>query len=246
MKAYLLAAGAGSRLRPLTDRVPKCLVPIHGAPLLEIWLKLFEKYEISEVLINTHHLAGQVERFVAEAGGRFALKIRLTHEKQLLGSAGTVLSNRQFTADGADFLIAYADNLTDLNIARMAVFHAAARRKGGLLTMGLVRVPDPTACGIAVPDKDGRIRRFMEKPKEPEGDLANAGVYMASGRLMDMLESLAPDGGGIFDFGFHVLPALTGRMFGYPIPEYLRDIGTPAALEAAQKEWPGRAGGAPS
>lgn len=242
MKAFLLAAGAGTRLRPLTDRIPKCLVPIHGVPLLEIWLKLFEKYEIKEVLINTHHMAEAVERFVADAGGRVAPKIRLAHEARLLGSAGTVLANRPFVADGADFLIAYADNLTDLNIAQMAAFHARARKMGGLLTMGLVRAPDPTACGIAALDDGGRIVRFEEKPEQPESDLANAGLYMAAAGLPDAMESLAPESGGVFDFGFHVLPKLTGRMFGYPIPEYLRDIGTPAAYEAAQREWPERAG----
>ena len=101
MKAFLLAAGVGSRLKPLTDTTPKCLVPIKGEPLLQIWLELLRKQGITEVLINIHAQAEAVRRFLA---GRFsALEIKLVEEYHLLGSAGTLAANRDWIGGDTDY-----------------------------------------------------------------------------------------------------------------------------------------------
>jgi mannose-1-phosphate guanylyltransferase len=239
MKAYLLAAGKGTRLKPFTDRHPKCLVPINGVPLLQIWLDLLQRHGVGDVLINTHHHAVQVDDFIRTARQGTAMGLHTVHEPRLLGSAGTLWKNRRFVEEQPDFLIAYADNLTDLNLTKMIDFHRRFSSMGGVLTMALIHAPDPRACGIVTLDKQGRVVKFTEKPEHPESDLANAGVYIASRRIFDYFDDAMTQGNGVIDIGHHLLPKLTGRMAGYPVaPDYLRDIGTPEALEAARARWP--------
>lgn len=239
MKAFLLAAGKGTRLAPMTDSIPKCLVSISGKPLLLIWIKLLEKWGIREVLINTHYFAEQVNTFIDTLSNQTQIKITLTHEETLLGSGGTVLANKQFVKGETDFLIAYADNLTNLNIQNMILRHMEHKEKGCVLTMGLIRVPNPSACGIAEVDGQGKITAFVEKPENPSDNLANAGVYIASESIFNFFPK--PDEyheEEVLDFGYHILPRMTDCMYGYEIKEYLRDIGTIESYNNACKEWP--------
>ena len=234
MKAFLLAAGKGTRLSPLTDSTPKCLMTIAGKPLLEIWIELFVKNGVTEVLINTHHLSNAVERFVESL--HTPANIKTVYEKTLLGSGGTVLINRSFVKDEEDFIIAYADTLTNINLRDMVGHHRRFRNKDGILTMGLFHASDPSACGIAELDSEKKIVTFTEKPENPSGSLANGGIYVASNEIFSFFPESVPDG-SVLDFGFHILPALAGHMYGYEILDYLKDIGTIVALEEAQKEW---------
>ena len=241
MKAFLLAAGKGTRLRPYTDTRPKCLIPIHGTPLLGIWLDLLARHSVDEVLINTHHHADQVRRYVEDQRKCTALALHLAHEPSLLGSAGTLWRNRSFVDGQADFIIAYADNLTNLDLGKMIDFHGVFRSMGGVLTMGLMHAPDPTQCGVAVLDDTRRIVRFEEKPVRPVSDLANCGIYIAAGTLFDYFDAgAAENADAVYDMAFDVLPKLTGKMYGVPIEGYLRDIGTPESYRRALDEWPGR------
>jgi mannose-1-phosphate guanylyltransferase len=239
MKAFLLAAGLGSRLRPYTDTIPKCLIPIHGKPLLKIWLELLDRYHVEEVLINIHHQAKKANQFIADIKEDVRVKITTFYEQRLLGSAGTIAVNREFVAGSENFIIAYADNLTSINLSHMIEFHHQVKMKGGLLTMGLFHPPDPRDCGIAVMNEENKIVRFVEKPKNPMGGMANGGIYIASSEIFDFipaqgdLVSQSPT-----DMGLHVLPALIGKMYGYEIKEYLRDIGTIESYHKALKEWP--------
>lgn len=239
MKAILLAAGKGTRLKPFTDTIPKCLMPIHGKTLLEIWLDLFERYGISDVLINTHHHSAKVEDFIVNIINNRRIKIITTYEKKLLGSGGTVFANRDFVADTDDFIVAYADNLTDINLDRMIDSHRLFRSKGGILTIGLFRAPDPTSCGIVVFDEENRILNFIEKPKNPKSNLANCGIYISTQEIFNYLTiCMAKKNNGVLDFGFHVFPELSGKMFGYKVKGYLRDIGTSESYHKALEEWP--------
>src|SRR5712692_3053835 len=121
MKAIILAAGLGTRLRPLTSTIPKCLVPIAGIPLLELWLRECERAGLEGVLINTHHLAERVEEFVAARRG---IPVTLSHEPVLLGSAGTIAANWDFVSSDHSFVVIYADNLTTFPLAALTAFHA--------------------------------------------------------------------------------------------------------------------------
>ena len=229
MKAFLLAAGLGTRLRPITDTVPKCMVEVGGRPMLDIWLDALAKAGVDEVLVNTHHLPAVVEAHVAGRSG--APAVRLSHEPVLLGSAGTLLANRDFVAGEDMFLVVYADNLTDFDLARLVEAH----RSGGMLaTLSVFRAPRPSECGI-VDVRDGRVVGFVEKPASPPGDLANAGMYAFSPRVLDEIPEPLPR-----DIGFDLLPRLVGRAGVVTVGAGLfLDIGTPAALERARSVWRG-------
>lgn len=242
MKAFLLAAGKGTRLRPYTDRTPKCLMPVDGKPLLQIWLELLARAGIRDVFINMHHLADQVAAFIAETAPQLALDITTAFEPVLLGSAGTLWRNRGFVGKEADFFIIYADNLTDMDLSAMIRFHRhRCRPAGGILTMGLFRPSNPSRCGIALLDHQRRIVNFVEKPEVPKSPWANAGIYVASAGLFDFFPLQASAGKApVMDFGYAVLPRLVNRMYGYPVNAYWRDIGTVDAYHRALLEWAAR------
>ena len=227
MKAFLLAAGLGTRLRPLTDSTPKCLLPIQGVPLVSIWLDLCHRYGIDEVLINTHLQGDRVRACLA--GRRNGVRTMVVDEPVLLGSAGTIRNNRQWVEGEKSFWILYADVLTNADLGEMAEFH---QQHPGVATLGGYEVPDPSRCGIMQVNSDGMIERFVEKPKTPIGRLAFAGLMLANAALLD--ESRSPS-----DIGFDVLPRLEGNMFAWPISNYILDIGTLENYDLAQKSWPG-------
>lgn len=228
MKAFLLAAGYGVRLRPITNRIPKCLVPIHHQPLLGWWLQLLKKHHITEILINTHYLSEQVDEYI-QSLHEPELKIHVAYEKELLGSGGTVKNNIDFVDDGEDFLICYADNLTAINLSKLIHFH---KNHAALLTMGLFYANNPSQCGIAVMNGENVITEFVEKPAAPHSNLANAGIYVTNKQILEYFP-----GDSVFDFGRHVLPCLVNRMRGYIIDEYHLDIGTVANYRRANREW---------
>lgn len=231
MKAFLLAGGYGTRLRPVTDRIPKCLVPIRGAPLLAVWLELCHRHGIDRVLVNVarRHLDA-MEMFLAQMPP--SPTVTLVPEEEPRGSAGTVLANRSFVDPEESFYIIYADNLTNAPLSDMLAFH---RRHSAPLTVGLFRPAQPEMCGIVELEDGGLIAGFDEKPQRPRGELANAGLYVARPSLFVEI----PERAGVVDFGYDVLPRLTGRMYGYPIEEYFVDIGTHDGLARASTGWRG-------
>jgi len=231
VKAFLLAAGLGTRLRPLTNKIPKCLVKVYGKPLLEWWIILFEQYGISEVLINLHHLPAQVKMFVENYPTD--VKFTFSYENKLLGSAGTLIANKNFVDDENEFFIFYSDNLTNYNLTNFLNFH---RNHTNNFSMALFRTNDPKSKGIAVLDEDNTIIEFEEKPKNPKSDLANAGIYIASPYIFHVLPKQIND--DILDIGFNLLPKLVGEMSGWETDGYLIDIGTHKDLKKAEKEWP--------
>jgi len=231
MKAFLLAAGVGSRLRPVTDAVPKCLLSFGGRPLLDIWLDAFAAAGVDEVLVNLHHLAGQVRRHLAARTG--PPRVRVFFEPELLGSAGTMLANRDWIAAEDFFLACYADNLTDFDLAELV---SAQRAHAGLATWTVFRSENPSAGGVVELGADGVVTGFTEKPARPASDLTNAGMYAFRPAVLDELHGLTRG-----DIGFDLLPALVGRARAVPVTGYFRDIGTPAAFRLAGHEWPARA-----
>jgi mannose-1-phosphate guanylyltransferase len=231
VKAFLLAAGLGTRLRPITDRTPKCLLRIGERTLLDIWLDALAGVGVDEVLLNTHHLAGLVAAHVAARPG--GPVVRLSHEPELLGSAGTLAANRDFVAGEDMFLAINADNLTDFDLGLLVKEH---RAHDAIATLTLFHAPDPRACGI-VEVTGGRMTGFVEKPADPPGDLANAGVYAFSPAVLDLIDEPLPR-----DIGFDLLPRLVGRARAIDMGgAYFIDIGTPAALTRARDEWQDRA-----
>ncbi len=229
MKAFLLAAGLGTRLKPLTDRVPKCLLPIRETPLLGIWFELCRQHGITEVLVNAHSHVGMVKDYVANS--KAGLSIRVSEEPTLLGSAGTLRANYDWVASEPEFFVLYADVLTNVDLTELLEFH---RERDVAATIGLYEVTNPSQCGIVSVDQDGMVRDFVEKPAKPASNLAFTGVLVASHAIFESVPKIAPA-----DFGFDVLPKLIGRMAAYKVSDYLVDIGTVEKYERAQTNWPG-------
>ncbi|HYA23171.1 MAG TPA: nucleotidyltransferase family protein [Terriglobales bacterium] len=230
MKAFLLAAGQGTRLRPITDSIPKCLVPIQGVPMLAIWLTLCRRIGIKEVLINLHHHADVVLAFLRQ-NGNSDVRVHLAEEKQLLGSAGTLRANRSWVDREDLFWVFYADVLHRADLKAMLRSH---RQSGLAATLGVYQVPDPSRCGIVTADSQGVIQDFVEKPSNPTSNLAFSGLMIGTRAVLDVI----PDGVPV-DIGFHVLPRLAGQMLAFPIQDYLIDVGTPENYHQAQATWPG-------
>lgn len=228
----LMAAGLGTRLRPLTDTMPKCLVPVAGRPLLDYWFDRFAAAGLRNVLINTHHLPDAVRAYLrsvnaeGRAGARFA--VREAYEPTLLGSAGTVHANRGLADGAAHVLIVYADNLSGVDLGAFLAFHAA---HGEQFTMMLFRTEAPERCGIAECDCDSRVVSFVEKPAKPRGNLANAGIYAVTAEAYREMADMAK-----FDLGFDVLPRFVGRMRGWEWGGYHLDVGTHASLAQAEAD----------
>lgn len=226
MKAFLLAAGAGTRLKTLTEETPKCLLPIRGKPLLRYWLDTFEKYHVRYVFINTSSFTMPVMTYVYQVKPR--IRITLSFEEKLLGSAGTLFRNRGFTKGEKDFLILYADNFTNLNLYRIVTFH---RRRRALATIGLFKTDKPEECGIVQMNEDNVILNIEEKPKNPKGNLAFAGIMVMSQSAFDYMNF------DMFDIAKDLLPRLieTGKLYGFTIQETLIDIGTPDGYKKANE-----------
>ncbi len=230
MKAVLLAAGLGTRLRPLTEAVPKCLVPIQGKPLMEYWLDLLQPKTSEQVLINTHYLPAAVHSYLQTSPWRAALK--LVHEEELLGTGGTVLKNRAFLEEGS-FLLAHADNLTRFDLK--AFISAHEKRKAGIeITMMTFDTDVPRSCGIVETDSDEVVIAFHEKVQNPPGTRANAAVYIVEPTVFKFLASLKKE---VIDLSTEVLPKYLGKMQAFHNTDYHRDIGTMESLKLAELEY---------
>jgi mannose-1-phosphate guanylyltransferase len=261
VRVLLTAAGIGSRLKPITDTLPKALVPIASKPLLEYWFDAFAHAGIRHVLVNTHHMPELIRAFLAAKNATGQFEASETYEPVLLGSAGTISANAAFVprvaresaaggaaaspdkvasvGDGTDVLIIYSDNLSNVDLDAFLAFH---RWHGDPFTMLLFRAQFPEKSGIAEVAPDGRVLSFIEKPKQPKSDLANAGMYAMSAAMWHEIASW-----NAFDIGFDVLPRIvaSGRMRaieharvardGKP---YHRDIGTHESLAIATADAP--------
>lgn len=232
MKAFLLAAGVGSRLRPVTDSMPKCMVAIDGRPLLDIWLDAFDHADVNEVVVNLHHLPDVVRRHIAARNRPPA--VRMFFESQLLGSAGTLIANRQWVEEEELFLACYADNLTDFGVTSLIDEH---RKHDVIATLTVFHSAQPSTGGVVEIDADGVMIGFTEKPERPVSDLTNAGMYAFHPSVLDEIDSTQP-----CDIGYDLLPKLVGRARVTLVEGYFRDIGTAEAYRLACEEWPVRGG----
>jgi len=212
------------------DSIPKCLVPIHGKPLLGYWLDLLLNGGIDRVLVNTHYLPAVVRNFVAATSWRD--RVDLVHEETMLGTGGTVLRNRAYVSGGA-FLVAHADNLTRFDVRAFLDAHRD-RPIGAEITMMTFDTDTPQSCGIVDLDQRGIVVGFHEKLAAPPGKRANAAVYIFEPSVVDFLASLNKE---IIDISLEVIPRYLGRMFCFHNSDYHRDIGTPESLRLAELEW---------
>ncbi|MCU0495547.1 MAG: nucleotidyltransferase family protein [Chloroflexaceae bacterium] len=234
MKALILAAGVGTRLRPLTDTCPKPMLPVAGEPLLAHTLRWLRRYGVREAALNLHYLPEVVESGLG-TGERFDMALRYARETELRGTAGAVHNFPGFFSE--TFAVIYGDLLLDLDLDDLLTFH---RQRGAMMTLALKQTSTPQSQGMIELDNTGRVQRFVEKPARWDGgSTANAGVYICEPAL---LEWIPP---GVSDFGHDIIPALlhaNAPVFGRALRGYLLDIGTPAAYAQAQHDWVERNG----
>lgn len=233
MNVILLAAGLGTRLLPLTSVLPKCLMPIHGRPQLEYWLRAFDAAfgaGGADVLLNTHYLPELVGAYIDASP--WAGRTRLVHEPELLGTGGTLLANP--FASAGPVLLVHADNLCGADLCCFMAAHEA-RSPGAVMTMMSFRTDSPQSCGILELDADGVVRAFHEKAADPPGNLANAAVYIVEPEVTAFIASL---GQPMVDFSTEVVPHFLGRIQAWENQGYHRDIGNVTSFLAAQDEFP--------
>jgi NDP-sugar pyrophosphorylase family protein len=239
-KALILAAGQGTRLRPLTDNCPKPMVPINGQPLLATLVGWLHRYGIDEVAINLHYRPEVITDYFGD-GAAFHVKITYSYEDPILGTAGAVRKLSDFFQEGP-FVVVYGDVLTDLDLSALMAAHRQNRQRDPATgaTISLMSAPNPTEVGLVDLASDGKIRRFVEKPRADEvfTDLANAGVMVVEPALLDSIPSAT-----FYDFGLDLFPRLLAEgvsLYGWILPRhaYCLDIGTLEKYQQAQVDWP--------
>jgi mannose-1-phosphate guanylyltransferase len=230
MRTFLLAAGFGTRLRPLTNTVPKCLVPVAGKPLIQYWFDLLFPAGIEHAIVNTHYLPNSVRAFIATSP--WNKRVTLVHEETLLGTGGSLLANRALLGSGP-FMVAHADNLTIFDVNAFLDRHRT-RPQGVDITMMTFETDAPQSCGIVEEDSQGIVRAFHEKVPNPPGRNANAAVYIFNPEVMDFMASL---GKPVIDLSTEVIPHFMGRICTFHNNRYHRDIGTPESLAQAERDF---------
>ncbi len=228
MKAMILAAGQGTRLRPLTNHTPKPMLPIAGKPLLEYTIELLQRHQVKDVVINLHHCPEEITNHFGD-GGKWGLHITYSREPKLLGTAGAVKKMESFFDD--TFLVIYGDNLSNCNISRLADFHRARK---GIGTIAIHRRENPSASGMVKLGKDARIGEFVEKPahEQVSSNLVSAGILVLEPRVLECIPE-----GQMYDFGSHLFPQLLERgerLYGYLMSEDLLWIDTPEDYQYVQ------------
>ncbi len=231
MKALLLSAGLGTRLRPLTDSIPKCLVPIKGKPLIQYWLEILCKAGITPVMVNLHYLSKQVEAYIQSSV--YKDNIETVYEERLLGTGGTLLKNKAFFKDNQIFL-AHGDNLSLFDINAFIDAHNS-RPEQCEITMMTFETETPQSCGIVELDANNIVCAFHEKVDNPPGKIANGAVYILEPSVLKSLERLKKDE---IDFSTELLPSYLGKIFTFHNGHYHRDIGTIESYNKAIQDFP--------
>jgi len=234
MKAIILAAGYGTRLRPLTNKIPKCLISINGKPLLEYWFDLLIEQGFSEVLINTHYLAKEIDKYIESyTKNNKNIKIHTVYEEKLLGTAGTVWNNKQFVGS-SDCIIINGDLLSNVDLTDLYRFHI---KNEYLLSLGYKLRTNPIGCGIMKLGKDSKIIKFEEKPKIPFSNKTYSGIQVLNGKIFEILPftEMRDNNYMDLDFGYHIWPRMIGQMAGYELDCLLIDIGTINSYKKAEK-----------
>jgi mannose-1-phosphate guanylyltransferase len=231
MRAMVLAAGLGTRLRPITYAMPKPMVPVLNRPVMEHIVRLLGRHGFEQTIANLHWFPDLIEGHFGD-GSRFGVELAYSREEQLLGTSGGVRNAADFLGDS--FLVISGDALTDIDLAAMRDFHES---HDGIATLATKRVDDTSQFGVAITGADGRIQGFQEKPDAAEAlsDLANCGIYMFRSEIFDFFpasgtsKAAGPgDPDGFADWAMDVFPRLLEGdvpFYSHEIDAYWNDIG---------------------
>ena len=220
MRAMVMAAGKGTRLRPVPDLVPKPMAPVANRPVIDHILRLLKRHGIMEVVLNLHHLPEVITGHLGDGSG-LGLHISYSPEPQLLGTAGGVKKNEDFLGTGT-LLIMSGDALTDIDLTEFAAAH---RRNGAIATIAVKEVSDPSQYGVVVTDEAGRVLGFQEKPsiEEARSNLCNCGIYMFEPEIFSLIPA-----GQFDDFGSRLFPDMLKQdvpFYAHTFSGYWSDVG---------------------
>jgi NDP-sugar pyrophosphorylase family protein len=239
MKALILAAGKGTRLKELTLHRPKPMLPVGNMTLLEHHLMWLRRHNITEIAINLHHAHEVITDRLGD-GARYGVQLHYSYEERLMGTAGAAKKLEHFLDQR--FIVLYGDVFTNLDLGRLARTHdtqMAQVSAAQSMTLALYQVPNPTECGLVEIDATGRVLRFVEKPPADQvfTNLANAGIMLCEAATLDAVPPALP-----YDFGHDLYPKLLQSgvpLFGLEVAadEYVIDIGTPGGYQRAQETW---------
>jgi NDP-sugar pyrophosphorylase family protein len=229
-KALILVGGKGTRLRPITLKIPKCMMDVHGKTVTEHMFDLLKKYGVRDVILSTGYLKEKVRENYGD-GSKFGVNINYVEEDEPLGTAGPLKLAKNFLKDS--FIATNGDELKSINIPRMFRLH---KRKDALATIALTTVDDPSHYGVAKLS-GSRILEFVEKPKKEEApsNLINAGFYILEPEVLDMI----PDGFAMLEKDVFPKLAKQGKLRGFPFEGQWFDIGNLERYEIAKKKWKG-------
>lgn len=220
MKAVIMAGGEGSRLRPLTIRRPKPMVPVVDRPAIVHIIELLKRHGITEVVITLQYLASVIQEYLGD-GSSYGVTIHYTVEDSPLGTAGSVRQGIEWLDD--TFIVISGDALTDFDLGAALQYH---QQKKSMATIVLKRMPNPLEYGVVITDDEGRVRQFQEKPSWGEvfSDTVNTGIYILEPKIFDYYEA-----GQVFDFSNNLFPILLEKndpMYGYVADGYWCDVGS--------------------
>lgn len=234
MKAVILCAGEGTRLRPLTNKLPKVMLPIAGKPILEHHIEYYKRYNITDIYINLHHLPEKIMKYFKE-GGDFGVNIDYSYEERLLGTAGALNGFREQLEPGGTFVVHYGDVISEVNLERMLAYH---REKGSVATLAVHPTDHPQDSDIVVMDGEGRITGLHHKPGTPEhGNLGNAAFYLLEPKVLEYLPKE-----GKHDFVRDIFPRMLEGgepSYGHLTDEFLKDMGTPERYREVKRRLEG-------
>ncbi|MBI2647008.1 nucleotidyltransferase family protein [Candidatus Woesearchaeota archaeon] len=227
-KAVLLVGGRGTRLRPLTDKIPKALLKVQGKVITAHIFDLLKKYGIRDIVLCVGYLKEKIKDYFGD-GSKFGMNITYVEEEEPLGTAGPLKLARKYLNDS--FIVSNGDELKDINIPRMFRLH---KRKNALATIALTTVDEPSHYGVARLD-GSRIIEFVEKPTHPPSNLINAGFYIIEPKVIDMI----PNGFSMLEKDVFPKLAKLGRLRGFPFAGQWFDIGNVERYKIAEKKWKG-------
>lgn len=232
-RAMIMAAGVGSRLDPLTQEVPKPLVPVANRPMMDLLLERLSEIGVKDVIANTHYKADKIiERYSKNDLG---INFNYVHEETLSGTAGGVKKCQHFFKKGEDFLVLSADGLSNADLASAVDSHTES---GAIASMGIKKIAmeEIPHFGVVVVDKDGFVKEFQEKPaiKDAKSDCINTGIYVFNYEIFNYIPANT-----FYDFAKNVFPDLLSKgvkINTFKVKEYWSDIGTIAQYAQSMQD----------
>lgn len=230
MKALILAAGFGTRLGALTKETPKALVRVGDRTIIDHNIRKLLEIGVKEILVNTHHLAEQIEVFLNEQA--YPAEISTVFEPELLGTAGTLKRNVDFFGID-DFIVMHGDNYFTSDLKLFVSAHAK-RSTDAEMTMATFETKHPEFCGTVVTDNAGVVTEFQEKIKNSRSLKANAAIYIFSQLAKQQIVNLSAEE---HDISLHLIPKMLGKIQSHPLAGDFIDIGTPLGLIQATNSY---------